>query len=266
MGRALDPQNFRIGSLGDSQAVAPRVAWNGTNFLVVWQDFRLQTNSYDIRAARASGTGTLLDPSGITIAATTAVEAEPDVAGKENSDDVWLVVWRRTNDIYTSQVAASGAVLNPGGRVVVQAPGAQEHPVIVWNFDVWFIAAWQDNRNGAYDIYSEYLVEDGSGAPAPARAIATAPNDQILPAVSQYPGATLVVWEDYRSGTNNPDIFAARVSSDVAPANGFAIAVGGTGSAPLRWLRRPSRAPSSHGPTIEPGRRTSTALDSIPPP
>ncbi|MFY0575126.1 hypothetical protein ACN28S_12810 [Cystobacter fuscus] len=56
----------------DREQYAPAVAHNGKNFLVVWYDYR--SGSADIYGARVSGTGTVLDPSGIRIS--TAINSQ----------------------------------------------------------------------------------------------------------------------------------------------------------------------------------------------
>jgi hypothetical protein len=57
---------------------APAVAFDGTNYLVVWQDGR--GTYYDIYGARVSRAGVVLDPGGFAISTATREQRMPAVA------------------------------------------------------------------------------------------------------------------------------------------------------------------------------------------
>ena len=68
-GRVIDTTPLILDQSGHAQK-APQVGWNGTNWLVVWfaekpSEF---STSYEIRAARVSPAGQLLDPTPIVLA------------------------------------------------------------------------------------------------------------------------------------------------------------------------------------------------------
>ena len=87
---------------------APAVAWNGTDFLVVWEDYRVGFT--DIYGARVSGAGTVLDPAGIPI----STAAERPVARRRwpGTARDFLVVW--TDCRYDSEDAESATSTAPG--------------------------------------------------------------------------------------------------------------------------------------------------------
>jgi hypothetical protein len=77
----------------------PRVASNGTDYLVVWQDTRNEPNE-DIYGVRVSASGTLLDPTGILISADINQQMNPAVAFDGTN---YFVVWedgRSANGIH----------------------------------------------------------------------------------------------------------------------------------------------------------------------
>ncbi|MFY0575125.1 hypothetical protein ACN28S_12805 [Cystobacter fuscus] len=206
----LDTSGIRISTAINSQHY-PAVAHDGTNFLVVWQDYRSGT-SYDIYGARVSGTGTVLDTSGIPISTAINDQFAPSVA---NNGTNFLVVWQDTrsgtgsSDIYGARVSGTGTVLNTNGILISTAVNAQENPAVAYN-GADFLVVWQDYRSGTnYDIYGARVsgtgvVRNPSGLP-----ISTATSDQKYPALAREGSNLLVVWQDLRGD----DIYGTRVSS-----------------------------------------------------
>lgn len=78
--------------------------------------------------------------------------------------------------------------------------------------------AWQDGRNASWDIFIQRL--DASGNPewgANGVALCTAANNQYKPQIlPDGTGGAIVVWYDYRSGSNY-DIYAQRVDASGTP-------------------------------------------------
>ena len=65
-GHVLDPQGILVSNEKHNQA-KPQLAWDGKNFIIVWQDFRY-SKWYDVYAARISPQGKVLEPKGIKVA------------------------------------------------------------------------------------------------------------------------------------------------------------------------------------------------------
>ncbi len=70
-GTTLDPDGIAIAT-ADGLEWTPEVASDGTNFLVVWTD-GVQGNRGDVRAARVTPQGEVLDPGGFVLTAPRAV-------------------------------------------------------------------------------------------------------------------------------------------------------------------------------------------------
>jgi hypothetical protein len=66
-GQFLDGAGIRLASEANMQG-RPRIAWDGTNFLVVWTDDRGSSSSWDVYGARVRPDGFVLDPGGFPIA------------------------------------------------------------------------------------------------------------------------------------------------------------------------------------------------------
>ncbi len=63
-GKVLDPDGILVAAGAHNQA-NPAVAFDGSNFLVVWQDFR--SGKYAVHGARVSADGKVLDAGGIVL-------------------------------------------------------------------------------------------------------------------------------------------------------------------------------------------------------
>ena len=114
----LDPAGICVCSAADLQEW-PSVAWDGQQFLVVWQDFR-NGNDYDIYAARVTSAGKVVDPDGIPVIAKGANQARPAVAF---AGEHFVVAWMDarqypTYGLYAARLNRDAKVLDPDGRVL----------------------------------------------------------------------------------------------------------------------------------------------------
>jgi hypothetical protein len=116
-GTVLDPGGFPVSTASESQDY-PSVAFDGTNYLVVWEDDRTSYDG-DIYGARVTPGGRVLEPAGIKICDLSPAELYPQVvAGPDN----FLVTWMSQRpgeydfDIRCGRVTTGGTVLDPAGR------------------------------------------------------------------------------------------------------------------------------------------------------
>ncbi len=64
-GKVLDPDGFAVAAAANNQA-CPDAAWDGNDFVVVWQDFR-SGSKYEVYGARVSAEGKLADGQGVLL-------------------------------------------------------------------------------------------------------------------------------------------------------------------------------------------------------
>jgi len=122
-------------------AFTPSVAFDGTNYLVVWSEDR-DFASFDASVVavriRASD-GAILDPGGIVVADTTSSSPPaPDVAFDGSR---FVVVWNTANNLYFREVSVDGTVLGSGPTALSTATGTQSDPHIACGTGSC-IAAW----------------------------------------------------------------------------------------------------------------------------
>jgi len=139
-GTVLDPGGFLVSGAQYSQ-FNPAVAWDGTNFVVAWQDYR--DIKFDIYASRVSSAGAVLDPDGIMVARQAMYQRYPDAASGLGRT---LLVWERWDStgcagIWGARLDNAGTVLDPEGFVV--APAGEGEASLTFD-GARFVAAWRD--------------------------------------------------------------------------------------------------------------------------
>jgi hypothetical protein len=168
------------------------------------------------RLSAVSGTP-LWGGGGVELCSTTQNPQEPEIAPDGNGGAVvaWYDARNGDNDIYAQRSdALTGApqwTLN--GIAVSATSGEQMYPQIVLDGAGGVIIAWQDSRNGDYDIYAQ-RIDIASGTPQWAEegvAVCVTTGDQVSPMLApDGEGGAVITWQDGRSGDDN--IYAQRLS------------------------------------------------------
>lgn len=179
----------------------PHVAFDGTNYLVVWSEASPFGTFSSVYAARVSRQGDVLDPEGILVA---EYAAGPDVAFNGTN---YLVVWGE-GAIYGKRVSPSGQVLDSApititSRLVYAAP-------TVGSDGTNYLVAWEDPRFGCCSIFGTRVSGSGSVLDPDGFAIATHGREQRRPAIAFDGTNYFVVWQDNRA--IDTDIYGARVT------------------------------------------------------
>ncbi len=134
-GKVLDAKPFVVSAAKDLQE-HPCVAFDGKNFLVVWQDMR-NGKDWDVYAARVSPDGKVLDTDGVLVAGGKHNQALPDVSWDGKAFQIVWQDYRSDNryEVYGARVGADGKVLDPQGKVLAteKAPGQRYGPVTAAN-------------------------------------------------------------------------------------------------------------------------------------
>ncbi|MFN7965970.1 MAG: PKD domain-containing protein [Acidobacteriota bacterium] len=120
-GNAIDALPFAIAA-GRAAQTVPRAAWNGTNWLVVFESYDVGGTGYyqqSLEALRVAPTGQVLDPKPIKLFNMTPVGSTWAVASDGSG---WVVVNQSTSssgDLVASRISAAGVLLDPGPRSIV---------------------------------------------------------------------------------------------------------------------------------------------------
>jgi hypothetical protein len=132
-GSVLGPTGIVISSAPNTQG-NPAIAFDGSKFLVVWEDQRSDSRG-DIYGARVAPAGTVLDASGIPVSTAAGAQHEPAVAANGR----FLVVWRDdrglgfaadADDIVGARVADNGVVRDPSGFAITNSNDLESEPAV----------------------------------------------------------------------------------------------------------------------------------------
>jgi len=222
----LDPSGFTVSRSVNSET-SPAVAFDGTNYLVVWQDNR--GSGFDLYGVRVSGSGTVLDPSGFAISGASGHQRNPAVAFDGTN---YLVAWEDTrtsssSDIFAARVSPAGTVLDANGLSLCPRFGAQEHPAVAFD-GTNSLVVWSDaGTSSARDIYGTRVSRAGAVLDPTFFGISTDSSDQASPAIAFDGTNYLVAWSDYRNNST-ADVYGARVSKtgSVLDVSGLQLAGG----------------------------------------
>jgi hypothetical protein len=208
-GSLLDPDGILI-SLGVSAQTSPATAFDGTNYLTVWQDNR--DGFRRIYGVRLTTAGTVLDPGGFPVCPLNADQTQPRVAFDGAN---YLVTWidTRGNWICGTRVAPDGHTLDSLGFPVSDTLA---YPTIDYHalaFDgTNYLAVWHDNDT--VDVLLGARITPAGTVLDTNRMLVSPVNvTPYAPAVAAGTSCWLVAWTG--SDTAGDDaVLAARVSPD----------------------------------------------------
>jgi hypothetical protein len=239
-GGVLDPVGVRV---ADGQN--PSVAAGAGEFLVTFQVRGGFTGAQgaEIRAARVSAAGAVLDPGGFALGAGDGSWDRPPSVAFDGAS--FVVVWSGEQaggeELLRGRVSAAGAVLDPGGELTASDAGAGRGAVA---FDgTATLVAWLSSDLALHGarisptgtLLSGFLIE---GPPSP----------QIVeraPPVVTFDGAhDVVAWTERRGSDDTSWIRARRITTEGAPLDPASLVVA---SEQEPWLRLDRLAAAFNG-------------------
>ncbi len=204
--------------LGDGRQEHPDVVSDGTNFLVVWQDF----TDHSVSGRFVYTTGGMEDAFLIAGQDGTSRE-QPAVAYNPDAGE-YLVVFRydladeteiraRRLDIHASPVGAEYLIAD---QPYAYDPNLAATP---WGATGGYVVVWDDHRAGDYNIYGRVVLAgaDNSFDGADFAICNAAGSDQWRPVIARSPasGRFLVAWADDRQElTSGWDLYGQRLTDD----------------------------------------------------
>lgn len=224
-GLPSDVTGMLIGSVSNIEQNTA-VASDGTNFLVVWEDFRNGKVS-DIRGVLLDAMGVptgMSGANGFVVSSVTGAQTHPSVAWNGSR---YLVVWADERnaattgtDIFGATVSPDGALLDIAGKAICTALGGQTLPAVASN-GTDFLVAWEDSRSGNSHIFVAHVDPTGDVDVTQMDGVELSDQDeQLAPAVASDGDGYLVVW-----GNHNPAL--------MFPNQTFGLLVDNNGKNPM---------------------------------
>jgi uncharacterized protein (TIGR03437 family) len=205
------------------------VAFDGTNFLVVWTaNKKLDTVAYEVYCARVTPAGKVLDSPELQVTAgANAERMTPIVFDGTN----FFIAWRNTgNNIYGTRLSKAGLSLDgPTGFPICTA--ASYYPNMAFD-GTNFLVVWHGTPPGGdmfhYDVYGARVTKGGAVLDPNGFPIAVDATNKEHTGIDFDGTNYLVVWYDWRPNDSSQEgsIYGARVTpgGKVLDAQSFQIA------------------------------------------
>lgn len=205
------------------------IADNGTEYAVVWS--QMVGGSYHIYGARYSRAGTLLTPTAINITgAYYGNQIQPSIAW---SGSQYLLVWSGDDSFQTSAMDIRGWRLDSNLSRIGSSPilissemEDQSRPCVASNRSNYLVV-WEDSKNraapGYYcDIYGA-LVNTSGTVTTPDISVNLSNYNQWKPKIASDGTNYFAVWEDYRLGLDQRQIYGTKISSTGSVSSGSGV-------------------------------------------
>ena len=174
----------------------PSVAFDGTNYLVAWEDYA--AGNGDVEAARVDPSGTVLDSTPITLSDGAESQSTTDVTSTGNGG--WLVAWTDYSadvdgDVFGTLVAANGTVATTDGGPLADTADTENGPHLASNGTDYLMSWW-----GAGVVQAARIDSTGTVLDSPALVISGTATVLNAGGVVSDGSDYLVTWFTYASG------------------------------------------------------------------
>lgn len=210
-GNLLDTTPFIVTQAPADQK-APRAAWNGQNWLVVWvsQEPTEFFWSWDVMAARVSPQGVVLDPQPVKVSSLSGSSSTGFTVSSDGAN--WAIIWQGSSageaEVRGARIAPNGALLDPVGKVILP-----ETYYVRSDFDIAFamdeyLLTWQ----GLSAVEGKRLKPDLTAVDATTLTLSPSAGSLYDSRVGSNGTDFLVIWEETVSTTYYQAIKGVRVS------------------------------------------------------
>ncbi|UCF04096.1 MAG: T9SS type A sorting domain-containing protein [bacterium] len=185
--------------------------------IIAWTDERTSPNS-DIYAQRIDAAGNpIWTADGIPICTADSIQHEVQIISDDSGGAI--IVWvdyRAEGDLYAQKVNGAGVVQwKTDGVPVCQDNNIQYEPRIATDGAGGVFVTWYDRRGTSFDTYLQRIDSSGNEVFTPGGIVlCNESGTQRYPQITADGiGGVIVVWEDFRAGSEQSYLYAHRVNS-----------------------------------------------------
>ncbi|MCG3116242.1 MAG: IPT/TIG domain-containing protein [Candidatus Manganitrophus sp. SA1] len=248
-----NPENVAVSTAASDQQFLHAVSDGAGGTIIAWMDIRSGT-SFDIYAQKVNGSGAVQWTSdGVPLSIAAGSQQYPRIIsdGAGGAIITWQDGRDGNLDIYAQRINRDGIVQWAVDGIAVAAGVHSEFsPQIVSDSAGGAIIAWQDDRNGYWEIYVQRVSGEGTARWADGGVAVSiiAANKAFFRLISDGVEGTVIVWQEGRKG--DWDLYAQRINGNGAvrwSADGVAVSIAantqgasqliadGTGGAIITW-------------------------------
>lgn len=226
-------------SPGTATQRAPSVAWDGTRYVVVWEDSRASGSGVELFLARIGADGTIQDAMGIPVLSppVTGNQTVPQIAWNGSAFVMtWVDPRGGSPEIFVSRFFGDGMGLlpEPGGIALTNTAAAAEVAPSIGCAVQSCLVAFQHISGGVTSVRGTRVYPSGDLqdlTPLDLVADTTGATSEIQPTVTATTASFYVAWEDDRNramGNTGADLFLRAVPDlgMVMPAAGTLLTSG----------------------------------------
>lgn len=208
--------NFKVNDDTSSlDHLNPRVSADSANFFVVaWQDSRTGQSRIFLRSYDGSGTpNSSSAPVQSDSANTTQIFPDLALTPQGSGVIVWLEQRAAGTNVFAQRYDTLGNGLGPNIAIADPTLGTPNNPRVAVDKNEAFFVAWEDNRNGNWDIFGQlyYASNDSVGEDFKVNSDAGS-NLQLFPDAALARDEAYLAWADSRTPGSGLDIYARLVS------------------------------------------------------
>ncbi|MCC6653397.1 MAG: hypothetical protein IT348_19755, partial [Candidatus Eisenbacteria bacterium] len=185
--------------------------------IVAWRD-ALPASRAEIHAQRVDSAGTVrwaVNGADVCVVESSKATLALAASGDGGASLSWVDTRNRLDiDLYTQRLDAAGVAQWTEGGALVLAVTRQISPVVVETGAGSTITVWLEKRQGMYDLRARKLDSNGNALWSGVGVCEAADLQQFAVATGDGTGGAIVAWMDFRTGSNEPDIYAQRITSD----------------------------------------------------
>lgn len=199
----------------------PKILGNESeDTIIVWRDFRNGFDTDIYAQCIDSNGGVKWTPNGVALCTASNFQLNPQICSDGTGGAI--ITWDDQRDIsntniYAQRVSSSGVVSwTVNGELICSAINVQNNPQITDDGMGGAIIVWTDARSGTnIDIYTQRIDSNGAVLWTPNGVVlCNASFNQENPQIcSDGAGGAIIMWEDYRNGSNY-DIYAQCIDSN----------------------------------------------------